>query len=163
MEEKSKEEFKVKVCAVNRCTKVVKGGRRFSFSAIVLIGDGNKRGGWGFAKARTLVDAIRKAEHHARRQMFVAPMVKKTVPLGAFVKKDSVRLMVKSARPGTGLVAGRNIKMFLQLLGYEDIVVKNFGGNNVMNQIRAIHEALISIGDSVVLAKTRKPEMVLEQ
>ena len=166
MDTKSKEEqFKMKVASVNRCTKVVKGGRRFSFSAVVVLGNYVGCGSFGFAKARSLPDSIKKAEQDAKKRMITAPMKDGTVPMDERAKADGVRILVKPAKPGTGLVAGKYIKRFLQLLGYEDVVVKNFGGRNVLNQIRATYDALLGIhrGEKVVALRETERKQAFQK
>ena len=135
-------EFEEKVLYINRCSKVVKGGRKFSFSALILIGDGQGHVGFGFAKANEVSDAIRKGSEAARKNVFSFEMEGTTIPHEIVVDSDGARVMLKPAPEGTGVIAGSKVRSVLELGGVKDVVAKSFGSNNPMNLVRATVEAL---------------------
>lgn len=141
----STEDFEEKVLFVNRCSKVVKGGRKFSFSALIIIGDSNGQVGYGFAKANELTDAIRKAGEAARKNVITFEMEGTTIPHEVTVDYDGARLLMKPARAGTGVVAGSCTRSVLELAGVHDVVTKNLGSNNPINQVKATFKALSSL------------------
>ena len=134
-----------KVLFINRCSKTVKGGKKMSFSALILVGDGQGRVGFGFAKANELTDAIRKGGEIAKKQMLAVPMEDATIPHDVLVKWDGVQLLLKPAPQGTGIVAGSRIRSVLELAGYKDVIAKIYGSSNPVNQVRAIFKALSSL------------------
>lgn len=138
-------EFEEKVLYINRCSKVVKGGRKFSFSALILIGDGQGHIGFGFAKANEVSDAIRKGTEAARKNVFTFEMEGTTIPHEITVEWDGARVLLKPAREGTGVIAGSKVRSVLELGGIKDIVAKSFGSNNPLNQVRATLKALTSL------------------
>lgn len=140
--EKTEDEFEEKVLFINRCAKVVKGGRKFSFSALIVIGDGSGKVGYGFAKANELTEAIRKSSETARKDVVEFEMEGSTIPHEVFVQEGGVRLLLKPAPEGTGVIAGSKVRSVLELAGIKDIVAKNLGGNNPINQVRATFKAL---------------------
>ncbi len=139
------QELEEKVLYINRCAKVVKGGRKFSFSALILVGDSKGHVGFGFAKANEVTDAIRKGSEAAKKNMFTFEMEGKTIPHAIEVQWDGVKLMLKPAREGTGIIAGSKVRAVLELAGLEDVVAKNLGSNNPLNQVRATCKALRSL------------------
>lgn len=136
------EELTEKVLYINRCSKVVKGGRKFSFSALILVGDGRGKVGYGFAKANELTDAIRKGGEAARKNMIECPLEGSTIPHEVTVHWDGATVYMKPAPRGTGIIAGPKARAVLELAGVPDIMVKNLGSNNPINQVKAIFEAL---------------------
>lgn len=140
--EEEKSEFEEKVLYINRCSKVVKGGRKFSFSALVIIGDGRGRIGFGFAKANEVSDAIRKGTEAARNNVMRFEMEGTTIPHEIEVEWDGARVLLKPAPEGTGVIAGSKVRSVLELGGVRDVVAKSFGSNNPLNQVRATIEAL---------------------
>ncbi len=138
-------ELEEKVLFVNRCSKVVKGGRKFSFSALVVVGDSKGRVGFGFAKANELTDAIRKGGQAARKSLITFEMEGTTIPHPIIVDYDGARLLLKPARKGTGVVAGSCVRSVIELAGIKDIVTKSMGSNNRINQVRATFKALTSL------------------
>ncbi|MEN9344314.1 MAG: ribosomal protein [Chlamydiota bacterium] len=138
-------EFEEKVLYINRCSKVVKGGRKFSFSALVIVGDGQGRVGVGFAKANEVSDAIRKGTEAARKNVMSFEMEGTTIPHEITVDADGSRVMIKPAPEGTGVIAGSKVRSVLELAGVKDVVAKSFGSNNPMNLVRATVEALCSL------------------
>ncbi len=131
-----------KVLYINRCSKVVKGGRKFSFSALILVGDCAGRVGFGFAKANELTDAIRKGGENARKNMITFEMDGTTIPHEIIAQHDGARLLLKPAPEGTGLIAGSKPRAVLELAGVRDVVVKSLGSNNPLNMVRAVFKAL---------------------
>lgn len=157
--EREKEEgLRVKVASINRCSKVVKGGRQFSFSALILVGDGQGRVGYGFAKANELTDAIRKAETDARKRLIVCPKEGTTIPHEVMVHWDGVTIMLKPAPKGTGVVAGSKVRDIFELLGVADVVAKNLGGNNPINQVKATFKAIEQLASRATLKQERAAE-----
>ena len=148
-------EFEEKVLYINRCSKVVKGGRKFSFSALILVGDGKGRVGYGFAKANEVSDAIRKGTELAKRDLITFEMEGTTIPHNITIKQDGVRLLLKPAAPGTGVMAGSMVRSVLELAGIKDVVSKSFGSNNPNNQVRAAFMALTQLRNRGAVYKAR--------
>ncbi|GAB4227630.1 MAG: 30S ribosomal protein S5 [Chlamydiales bacterium] len=141
-QKKADQEFDEKVLYVNRCAKVVKGGRKFSFSALVLVGDGKGKVGYGFAKANELTDAIRKAGESARKNMISVVMHGTTIPHEIQVKWDGATILLKPAKEGSGVIAGSFVRSILEHAGIVDVMAKSLGCNNPYNQVHATFEAL---------------------
>jgi small subunit ribosomal protein S5 len=131
-----------KVLFVNRCSKVVKGGRKFSFSALILVGDHNGHVGYGFAKANELTDAIRKGGEAARKSLTTFEMEGTTIPHEIMVEYDGAKLLLRPAPEGTGIVAGSRVRSILEFAGLRDVVAKSLGSNNPINQVKATFKAL---------------------
>jgi small subunit ribosomal protein S5 len=142
--EEQDNQYKVKALHINRCSKVVKGGRKFSFSALILVGDGQGRVGYGFAKANELTNALEKAEQLAKKNVITVKLAGTTVPHEVNIRCDGSTVMLKPAKPGTGIVAGSRCRVILEMLGVKDVVAKNIGSSNAMNQVRATFTALES-------------------
>jgi small subunit ribosomal protein S5 len=137
-----KSNLEEKVLYVNRCSKVVKGGRKFSFSALILVGDGNGQVGYGFAKANELTDAIKKGGEAARKNMVTFEMEGTTIPHEIYVNFDGAKLLLKPAPNGTGVVAGSKVRSVLEYAGIKDVVAKSLGSTNPINQVKAAFKAL---------------------
>lgn len=142
---KNASEIKEKVLYVNRCSKVVKGGRKFSFSALILVGDGKGKAGYGFAKANELTDAIRKGREDAEQEMTSFELEGSTIPHEVFVKWDGAKVLLKPAPPGTGVIAGSVPRAILEMLGIQDIIAKSLGSSNPINLVKATFKALSSL------------------
>lgn len=140
--EEDKDEFEEKVLYINRSAKVVRGGRKFRFSALILVGNGQGKIGYGFAKANEVSDAIKKASEAARKNVFAFEMLGGTIPHEVHTAQDGVKLFIKPAPTGTGIVAGSKVRSVLELGGVRDVIAKNLGGNNPINQVRATFKAL---------------------
>ena len=140
--EKPQSELQEKVLHVNRCSKVVKGGRKFSFSAIILVGDGKGRVGYGFAKANELTDAIRKGGEAARKNLIQCPLEGTTIPHELTVQWDGATIFLKPAPKGTGVIAGSMPRAILEMAGYKDVMAKNMRSRNPINQVKATFRAL---------------------
>ena len=138
-------EFEEKVLYINRCAKVVKGGRKFSFSALILIGDGQGHIGFGFAKANEVADAIRKGTEAAKKNVFTFELEGSSIPHEVFVEWDGAKVLLKPAPDGTGVIAGSKVRSVLELGGVKNVVAKSFGSNNPLNQVRATIRALRSL------------------
>ena len=153
MEEKS--ELKEKVVAINRVAKVVKGGRTFRFSAVVVVGDGNGHIGVGNGKAAEVPDAIKKAMQEAKKNLVEVPIVGTSVPHEYVGKFGSAKVMLKPAVVGTGLIAGDSVRPVLELAGYKDIRTKVIGTNNPRNVVYATINALSNMLTVEQVAKKR--------
>lgn len=135
-------EFEEKVLYINRCSKVVKGGRKFSFSALIIIGDGQGHIGFGFAKANEVSDAIRKGTEAAQKNVMTFEREGTTIPHEIVVEWDGACVLLKPAPEGTGVIAGSKIRSVLELGGVKDVVAKSLGSSNPLNQVRATILAL---------------------
>ena len=148
-------ELKEKVVAINRVAKVVKGGRTFRFSAVVVVGDGNGRVGVGNGKAAEFPDAIKKAIDEAKKNLINVPIVGTTIPHEYFGRFGSAQVMLKPAAEGTGVIAGGSVRPVLELAGYKDIRTKVIGTNNPRNVVYATLEGLKSMSTVEQIAKKR--------
>ncbi|HOH46738.1 MAG TPA: 30S ribosomal protein S5 [Candidatus Cloacimonadota bacterium] len=126
-----------KIIETKRVAKVVKGGRNFSFSAIVVVGDRKGTIGVGAGKANEIVDAIRKAKEKAMKSMFKVPIVKGTIPHDYIARYGASRIMMKPARPGTGVIAGGTTRAIFEVAGIENILCKSLGSNTPTNVVKA--------------------------
>jgi small subunit ribosomal protein S5 len=138
-------EFEEKVLYINRCSTATKGGRKFSFSALILVGDGQGHVGYGFAKANEVADAIRKGSESARKNIFTIEMEGSTIPHEVYVEWDGAKILMKPAAPGTGVIAGSKVRSVLELGGVKDVVAKNLGSSNPLNQVKATFKALCQL------------------
>ena len=138
-------EFEEKVLYINRCSKVVKGGRKFSFSALILIGDGQGHIGFGFAKANEVSDAIRKGTEAAKKNVLYFEREGTTIPHEIVMEWDGARVLLRPAPEGTGVIAGSKVRSVLELGGIKNVVAKSFGSSNPLNQVRATIKALSSL------------------
>lgn len=136
------QELEEQVVAVNRSSKVVKGGRNFSFSALIVVGDKHGHVGMGFGKANEVADAIRKGGEQARRNLIKVPMFKSTVTHLVNYTFRGSKVMVRPASEGTGLIAGGGMRAVLELAGIKDVLAKSLGSKNAVNVVKATFEAL---------------------
>ena len=143
--EKQENELKEKVVAISRVAKVVKGGRNFRFSAVVVVGDENGHVGVGNGKAAEVPDAIKKAIQEAKKNLIEVPIVNTTVPHEFIGKFGSANVLLKPAAVGTGLIAGGSVRPVLELAGYQNIRTKVIGTNNPRNVVYATMEGLKSM------------------
>ena len=135
-------EFEEDVVFVNRCAKVVKGGRRFSFSAVIVIGDRKDRVGLGFGKANEVSEAIRKGTDAAKRHLVTVTMKGKSIPHTVTGQCDGGRVLLMPASEGTGVIAGGGMRAVLEMAGYQDILGKSQGSKNRLNVVKATFDAL---------------------
>jgi small subunit ribosomal protein S5 len=150
------DQFKEKLIHINRVAKVVKGGRRFSFSALVAVGDGNGSVGLGYGKANEVAEAIRKGIMDAKNNMFQVAMAGNTIPYMITARVGAASVMMKPARPGTGIIAGGAVRAILETAGVRDIVAKNIGTKNQINSAKAAIHGLKSLRTPEDFADRRK-------
>ena len=155
MQSENTSELKEKVVAINRVAKVVKGGRTFRFSAVVVVGDGNGHVGVGNGKASEVPDAIRKAIQEAKKNLVEVPIVETTVPHEFVGKFGSAKVLLKPAELGTGLITGGSVRPVLELAGYQNVRTKVIGTNNPRNVVYATIEGLKSMQTIEQVAKKR--------
>jgi small subunit ribosomal protein S5 len=142
IEEAPETALREKIVYINRVAKVVKGGKRLRFTAVVVVGDGAGKVGVGMGKANEVPEAIRKAGVAARKNMVTVPMVGDTIPHETFVKYGTSKLLMKPASPGTGLVAGGAVRAVLESAGVKDVLTKSLGSSNRVNLTKATVLAL---------------------
>ena len=147
-----------KVVYVNRCAKVVKGGRRFSFSALIVVGDQKGKVGYGFGKANEVSDAIRKGTEAATRAMKKVVVVNDTIPHEVYTEFGGAKIILKPAASGTGLVASAKVRSVLEAAGVNNVIAKSLGSSNAANVVKATMEAMLQMrtADQVLSARGKQ-------
>jgi len=156
-------ELKDKLVHVGRTAKVVKGGRRFNFSAIVVVGDGNGHVGYGLGKASEVVDAVTKATEAAKKSLVKVKIQEGTVPHEVLGRFGSAKILIKPATPGTGVIASGGVRAVLELAGVHNVLTKNLGSSNPHNTVKATIAGLADLEDlnSVATRRGISPEKVV--
>ncbi|MEO6695268.1 MAG: 30S ribosomal protein S5 [Ignavibacteria bacterium] len=148
-------ELKEKMVHIARVAKVVKGGRRFSFSAVTVVGDGKGHVGIGLGKANEVTDSIRKSVEDAKKNVIQVPIMKGTIPHEVIGKYGAARVLLKPASPGTGIIAGSKVRAVLESAGVQDVLTKLLGSSNSHNVVKATIKALVSLNDAKSVANRR--------
>lgn len=145
-----------KVVFINRVSKVVKGGRRFSFSAVVVVGDGHGHVGAGMGKANEVPDAIKKGSAVARKNLISVPMNKNTIAHPIVAHYGAAKVMMKPASPGTGLIAGGGVRAVMESAGIKDVLTKSLGSSNALNVVKATMAGLSQLRDPKAVSARRR-------
>ncbi|NLY62680.1 MAG: 30S ribosomal protein S5 [Erysipelothrix sp.] len=153
--QQKEKEFEERVVTINRVTKVVKGGRRFRFAALVVVGDKKGRVGFGTGKANEVPDAIRKAVENAEANLITIPIVNGTIPHGTVGEFGAGKIVMRPASEGTGVIAGAAVRHVLELSGITDILAKSLGSRTPINMVRATMSGLTSLRTIEEVAKLR--------
>jgi small subunit ribosomal protein S5 len=151
-------DLKDRVVHISRVAKVVKGGRRFSFSAVVVVGDGNGHVGIGLGKANEVPEAIRKAVQNAKRTLIEVPLINGTIPYEVTGEFGASKVVARPASPGTGVIAGSGVRAVVESAGITDILTKSLGSNNPHNLVKAAVNALGQLRSPDQIAEIRGPK-----
>lgn len=149
-------ELKDKVVAINRVVKTTKGGRAFSFSALVVVGDESGVVGYGLGKAKEVQEAITKGIEDAKKNLIKVPIRHGTIPHEQFTKEGAAKVLIKPAAHGTGVIAGGSMRAVLELVGITDVLAKNLGSANPANVVRATVKALATLREPITVARDRR-------
>ncbi|HBR17348.1 MAG: 30S ribosomal protein S5 [Deltaproteobacteria bacterium RIFCSPLOWO2_12_FULL_43_16] len=154
-------ELKDKVVYLNRVAKVVKGGKRFSFNAIVVVGDNNGHVGIGLGKSNEVPEAIRKAIEQAKKSLLSFPLAKNTIPHEVIGHYGSGKVILKPASPGTGIIAGGAVRMVLEVSGVSDVLTKSLGSTNPHNMVKATIDALMQLKSHASVSQARGKDITI--
>jgi len=154
--DKKNDGLEEKVLYINRCSKVVKGGRKFSFSALILVGDKKGSVGYGFAKANELTDAIRKGGENARKNLIKVALEEMTLPHEVNVRWDGASICMRPAKNGSGVIAGSQVRAILEFAGIKDVMAKSLGANNPLNLVKATFKGLQMLDKKETIEKMRE-------
>jgi small subunit ribosomal protein S5 len=157
--EKGGEELAEKVVFINRSSKVVKGGRRFNFSALVVVGDKRGRVGYALGKAAEVADAIRRGGELARNQMVPVSLKDMTIPHEVYCRYGGAKILLRPASPGTGIIAGKTVRAVLESAGIKDILTKSLGSSNAANVVKATLKGLLSLRTRETIYASRGKEI----
>ena len=143
------------VVCINRVSKATTGGRSMRFNSLVVVGDGNGHVGVGFGKANEVAAAVNKAKENAKKRIFKTPLINGTIPHKINIKYGAVRLMLKPASPGTGIIAGGPVRAVMEQIGIANILSKNSGSTNAINVVKAVEQGLKDLRDPLKVSRQR--------
>ena len=143
------------VVCINRVSKATTGGRKMRFNSLVVVGDGKGHVGIGFGKANEVASAVNKAKENAKKRIFKSPLINGTIPHKINIKYGAVRLMLKPASPGTGIIAGGPVRAVMEQIGITNILSKNTGSTNAINVVKAVEQGLKDLRDPIKVSRQR--------
>ena len=143
------------VVCINRVSKATTGGRSMRFNSLVVVGDGKGHVGIGFGKANEVASAVNKAKENAKKRIFKTPLINGTIPHKFNIKYGAVRLMLKPASPGTGIIAGGPVRAVMEQIGIANILSKNTGSTNTINVVKAVEQGLKDLRDPIKVSRQR--------
>ncbi len=143
------------VVCINRVSKATTGGRKMRFNSLVVVGDGKGHVGIGFGKANEVASAVNKAKENAKKRIFKTPLINGTIPHKINIKYGAVRLMLKPASPGTGIIAGGPVRAVMEQIGIANILSKNTGSTNAINVVKAVEQGLKDLRDPIKVSRQR--------